>query len=49
MSFYLSNQHGLVDNIQRALVLNVDAGYYFDSSSSLTTGMGTFFQKYQLL
>jgi hypothetical protein len=49
MSFYLSNQHGLVDNIQKALVLDVDAGYYFESSNSLNIGMGTFFQNYQLL
>ena len=49
MSFYLSNQHGLVDNIQRAMVLNVDAGCYFDSSSTINTGMGTYFQDYELL
>ena len=49
MSFYLSNQHGLVDSIQGALTLNVDAGHYFAETLLLNTGMGTYFQEYDLL
>ena len=49
LSFYLSNQHGLVDNIQKSLIINVDSGHYFDTSKAIYTGMGTFFQDYELL
>ena len=49
MSFYLSNQHGLVDSIQGALTLNVDAGHYFVDTNSLSTGLGAYFQDYELL
>lgn len=49
MSFYLSNQHGLVDSIQGALTLNVDAGHYFVDTHSFSIGLGAFFQDYELL
>ena len=48
LSFYLSNQHGLVDNIQKSLIINVDTGHYFDTSEALSAGMGMFFQDYKL-
>lgn len=49
MSFYLSDQHGLVDSIQRALILNVDAGAYYGAVHTITTGLGQFFQDYDCL
>ena len=49
LSFYLADQHGLVDNIQSALTIQVDPGYYFEETTSISTGMGTYFQDYDLL
>lgn len=47
MSFYLSDQHGVVDSIQRALVVNVDAGTYYGVAHTINTGLGLFFQHYE--
>lgn len=47
LSFYLANQFGLVDSIQKSLIINVDSGSYFDTSIAINTGMGAFFQDYK--
>lgn len=49
LSLYLSDQFGVVDFIHRAIDIQVESGIYYEESIAISTGVGEFFQDYELI